>query len=83
MKKSVVAGLGEIGTPVLKLLSKKNIIIFVDKRNPNFVNHLFSLTIFLDFHSLILKLVTIHQLFRNYNTYLIPKHSWLAWEFSR
>ena len=43
MIKNVVVGLGEIGTPVLKLLSKKNIIIFVDKRNPNFVNHLFSL----------------------------------------
>ena len=43
MIKNVVVGLGEIGTPVLKLLSKKNIIIFVDKRNPNFGNQLFSL----------------------------------------
>ena len=30
MKKSVVAGLGEIGTPVLKLLSKKNTVVGFD-----------------------------------------------------
>ena len=41
MIKNVVVGLGEIGTPVLKLLSKKNISIVVDTRHPNFVKHLF------------------------------------------
>ena len=33
MKKSVVAGLGEIGHPVLKLLSKKNIVVGFDVKS--------------------------------------------------
>ena len=37
MKKYVVAGLGEIGTPISKLLSKKHNVIGYDK-NPKLMN---------------------------------------------
>ena len=35
--KNVVAGLGEIGTPIFKLISKNNICVGYDK-NPQFMN---------------------------------------------
>ena len=37
MKKDVVAGIGEIGKPILKLLSKRNITVGFDS-NPDLMN---------------------------------------------
>ena len=37
MKKDIVAGIGEIGSPILKLLSESNIVVGFDL-NPNLMD---------------------------------------------